>query len=637
MGRRKLGGRTKQLEDQLHRFSLLLAAVPDFIYHFNLEGRFTYINQALLDLWQKTSEEAVGKNFHELDYPPDLAERLQRQIQEVITTRRVVKDETPYTSAFGSRTYEYIFFPLLRDDGEVEAVAGTTRDITDRKNAEEALRQSEERFRQFAENSVDVFWIVNAETRELEYLNPVYEKVWGEPRDVLMTDFRHGLELVHPEDKAVASAILPRVLRGDTVTVEYRIVRPNDREVRWIRDTGFPIPDGNGRITRVAGVAQDVTEDRRYSEKLRETEERFRLLVEGARDYAMFLMDPAGIIIYWSAGAERVFGWSQAEVIGQPGSLIFTPEDKAHGAVEKEIDTTLAKGRSPDRRFHLRKDGSRFWTDGVLMRLDDEQGNLRGFAKIARDASDQRAIEDELRHTGDELEQRVLERTRDLLATNSELERTMAQRKQLEKELLEISEREKRRIGEDLHDIVCQELTATALYLKSSANTAKDRSTAKILDEAAEVVNRNVALARNLARGFQPVVIGEGGLVAALRNLCAQVKATKKVTCHMKLPRGIRVKDETIALNLYRIAQEAVTNAVKHADATEITVCMEREDGHILLVVEDNGKGFRPSKRRKGLGLHIMRYRASALGGKLKVAARRTGGTLVVAEVPVKK
>ena len=115
-----------------------MSSVQDFIYIFDLRGRFTYVNQSLLDLWQKDLAGAVGKNFYDLDYPQDLAARLQRQIQEVITTRRPLKDETPYTSAFGTRGYEYIFVPLISADGAVEAVAGVTRDITERKRATRA-------------------------------------------------------------------------------------------------------------------------------------------------------------------------------------------------------------------------------------------------------------------------------------------------------------------------------------------------------------------------------------------------------------------------------------------------------------------------------------------------------------------
>ena len=174
----------------------------------------------------------------------------------------------------------------------------------------------------------------------------------------------------------------------------------------------------------------------------------------------MFLLDTDNRITFWSKGAERVFGWSEQEAAGKGGDMIFTPEDKRKGAVEQELATAMNEGSALDRRWHVRKDGSRIWTDGIMTRLDRDSGELRGFAKIARDATDQKTAEEQLRHARDEMEQRVVERTRELLAMNNELEQTMAHRQQLERELLEISEREKRRIGEDLHDMVCQELTA---------------------------------------------------------------------------------------------------------------------------------------------------------------------------------
>ena len=361
--------------------------------------------------------------------------------------------------------------------------------------------------------------------------------------------------------------------------------------------------------------------------------------MDGARDYAMFLLDPENVITFWSTGAERVFGWTPEEAIGQSGNLIFTPEDRAKGAVEKEIEVALTDGRAGDRRFHLRKDGSRFWADGVLMRLNNDDGeSLRGFAKIARDATDQRRVEDELLHARDELEQRVVERTRELLATNNELEQTMAQRQQLERELLEISEREKRRIGEDLHDMVCQELTATALFLKSSATkVAKEsRAAAQTLEESAQTVNRNVVVARELARGLQAVELSASGLKNALRDLAAQACENSGIKCHFKAARGVRVPDDASALHLYRIAQEAVTNAVKHSGAKHVLITLDRNPTHTCISVQDDGKGLVVRPRGKGLGLHMMRYRANALGGELKIERRRTGGTEITCVIPTK-
>ena len=231
----------------------------------------------------------------------------------------------------------------------------------------------------------------------------------------------------------------------------------------------------------------------------------------------------------------------------------------------------------------------------------------------------------------------MLERTRDLVATNSELERTMARRRQLEKELLEISEREKRRIGQDLHDIVCQELSAAALYLKSSANRTekKDPATAKRLTEAAEIVNRNVTLARNLARGFQPVKLSGGEFTAAMRALISQTNKLGDLRCRLEMPKPIQILDETIALNIYRITQEALTNAVKHGDAKTVVVSLKKARGHLQLMVEDDGKGFQRKKRTKGLGLHIMDYRTSVLGGSFAIETKPTG-TRIFCTIPLK-
>ena len=468
-------------------------------------------------------------------------------------------------------------------------------------------------------------------------------ELWGREPDRKGEKFCGSFKLFHADGTPMRHDECPmaRVLHGEELDPrECEIIVENaDGSRRNVSVSPRVLKDERGDIVGAINCLYDVTDRKRAEEALRQSQERFRLLIEGARDYAMFLLDPANIITFWSAGAERVFGWTQDEAIGQTGAMIFTREDRAHGKVEQEISTALNEGRAPDRRFHLRKDRSRFWADGVLMRLDDENGRLRGFAKVARDASDQRRIEDEVAHARDEMEQRVVERTRELLAMNNELERTMAQRQQLERELLEISEREKRRIGEDLHDMVCQELTATALFLKSTAQriARESAAAAKTLEESAQTVNRNVVVARELARGLQAVELTASGLRNALRDLAAQACQNSGMKCHFKVARGVHVPDDTVALHLYRIAQEAVTNAVKHSEAKNVLITLDRNRIHTCISVQDDGKGFVVKRRGKGLGLHMMRYRANALGGELKIEPRRSGGTEITCVIPTKR
>ena len=447
-------------------------------------------------LYGYTREEVIGSQTDELlktVRPMPLPE-----FRKILERDGAWEGDLRHTTRDGREISAHSRHQLVEIGGR-RLVLETLWDITEWKRSEAALRESEERFRQFAENTTDVFWIIDAKTDQLDYLNPAYEAMFGEAREPIMRDASHWTELIHPEDRHRGADMLPRLKVGETVTVDYRIVRPNDGTVRWIRDSGFPIRDENGEITRVAGVLQDITDDKLKTDALRESEERFRLLIEGAPDYAMFLLDPGNCIIYWSTGAERVFGWSAKEAIGRSGEIIFTPKDRAREQEQKELKAALKNGKANDRRWHLRKDRSQVWIDGVMCRLTDPDGSLRGFAKIGRDATDLHQATEELQRSHKELESRVRERTAELLAANKKLRTEMAQRAQLEQELLLISEREKRRIGEDLHDSLCQELAAAAFFLQSSSNRIEQANPkqAKVLSDAAHIVNDNVGLARD--------------------------------------------------------------------------------------------------------------------------------------------
>lgn len=516
----------------------------------------------------------------------------------------------------------------------VQRVFGSARDVTKLKRTKQAWAETEMRFREFAENSSDVFWIIDAADGNLEYLSPAYERIWGEARGLVMRNSARWKELLHPDDRARAGDMRRHLLAGERVTLEYRIVRPNDGEVRWIRDTGFPIRDENGLLTRVAGVARDITAEKESEEALIVTQQRFRLLVEGAPEYAMFIIELDNRISYWSAGAERIFGWTADEASGQPGTLIFTPEDLASGQERKEIEVAARDGVASDRRWHMRKDGSRVWVDGVMRRLVDENGILRGFAKIARDATERREAEERLKKSHLDLERRVTKRTVELTAANQKLQGEIERRVKLEQEILQISEREKRRIGQDLHDSLCQELAAAAFFLQSTAKKLgpTHRKESAALTEAAQIVNANVGLARDLARGLYPLELSASGLRNALSELAYRVN--QNVPCRFHCPRPVRIRDETLALNLYRIAQEAAANAVRHGKPKKITISLTRDRKGLTVAVHDTGKGMAATARHKRMGIHIMKYRANAIGGSLTVDSKPNHGTTITCHVP---
>jgi PAS domain S-box-containing protein len=203
----------------------------------------------------------------------------------------------------------------------------------------------------------------------------------------------------------------------------------DDNPNRFIRAAFSPDFDSTGSVRGVIIVLSDVSnqkreeiERRRLTAEQREKEELLRLIVERADAYAIIMMDPAGIITSWNPGAEKMLGYSQREAIGRHSEIIFTPEDRQKGAVAQEMLTALSDRKSPDERWHLKKDGSRFWGSGFLVALKDDAGELRGFVKILRDLTEEKRSDDAILALNNELERRVELRTCALKETNEQLE-----------------------------------------------------------------------------------------------------------------------------------------------------------------------------------------------------------------------
>ena len=281
--------------------------------------------------------------------------------------------------------------PRVWTQGEValvEEVAERTWAAIERARAEVALGDSEARFRQFSDASTNILWIRNAATMRMEFASPAFDTIYGFPGPDRGGDdrLRSWARLIVAEDRKHVLGNFQRVLAGERVEQEFRVRRGSDNEVRWIKDVEFPLTDEQGRVRGVAGVGQDITAQKHAEEALREREERLGLIVENARDYAIFTIDAAGLVTDWREGAEAVFGWSRAEAIGMDAREIFTLEDRKVGGLEQAMEVALKKGRAPDVRWHLRKDGSRVFIDGALTRLGD--GTATGFLKIGQDVTE---------------------------------------------------------------------------------------------------------------------------------------------------------------------------------------------------------------------------------------------------------
>jgi signal transduction histidine kinase len=249
-----------------------------------------------------------------------------------------------------------------------------------------------------------------------------------------------------------------------------------------------------------------------------------------------------------------------------------------------------------------------------------------------------RCAQEALRRVYEELEMRVEERTADLKTANNRLQTAIAERRRLEYELLEITEKERRRIGLDLHDDLGQQLSGLALMTKGlELKLAKRR--ARETSDAARIhnlVQQAINLARDLARDLAPLDLKGGDLPAALGGLARHATGLFNVSCRFERDGAIPSLDSSIASQLYKIAQEAVTNAIKHAKAKRVGISLANNSAGIMLTVQNDGLPFPNLKGPSvGLGLRIMNYRANLIGAALEIQGAGPRGTRVICSVPL--
>ena len=498
-------------------------------------------------------------------------------------------------------------------------------DITARKRAEEAVRRSEERLRLALAAARMGIWTLDADsgtqTRDAN-LNALLGLEAVETAQPFAEFFNH----LHPDDRGAVEAAFARSIRDhQPLKIEFRVVRP-DGAVRWLRDQGDVFHTAGTRL--LAGACVDITEMKEVEAAVRASEERLRLIVESATDYAIFTLAPDRTVTSWSPGAAAVFGWTAAEMVGRSADEVFTPEDRAARAPEHEADTARRHGRAADERWHLRKGGGRFYATGVLTRLGEGD---RGFVKVARDLTARKRAEDEL-------EERVQMRTAELAAVVDALETEIDRRRNLTRRLGTAQEDERRRVARDLHDTLGQLQAGLGLAVAAARRTpGLPAAAGERLGEVQRLADELGRETHALAVRLRPTSLDDLGLEPALRQLVADWFART----------GIGVEFDTAGVGegrlpaevetaVYRVVQEALTNVAKHAGATAVSVVVTRPDGFVSVVVEDDGSGFDPAVAPKGrLGLLGMRERVELVGGKIDIESAPGAGTTVAVQIPI--
>lgn len=449
--------------------------------------------------------------------------------------------------------------------------------------AEESLREREARFRLMADQAPVLIWMSGPD-KLCTWFNRPWLEFTG--RTLEQESGNGWAEGVHPDDLARCLDHYGKAFDARTPFVlEYRL-RRHDGEWRWVYDQGNPMRTAEGTFTGYIGSCIDITEQKRAAESLRQGAARLRgtldSMIEGCQ-----IIGFDWRYSYVNAAAARHGRRTPEELLG-------------HTIMEIHPGIENAELFGPLRRCMEERKPCRMETEFIF------PDGLKALFELSI--------------------QPVPEGILVLSYDNTE-------RKRLEKEVLEISERERSRIGQDLHDGLCQHLAGIEFRLLGLKQKLQDKAKKQAAEatELARLVREGIEQTRILARGLSPVMLEADGLTNALHELAIDTEKAFDISCSFNCPTPISVQNNAVATHLYRIAQEAVQNAIRHGKAQFIVINLFTQNDRIVLGVKDDGVGF-PRKPRKqdGMGLRVMQYRAGMIGGSLVVQRDPEGGTSVV-------
>ncbi len=592
----------------LQEQSRMIDLAHDAIIVRNPQGVVRLWNQGAATLYGWTREEALGKITHLLLKTkfPEPFEEVERKLMN----QGEWSGELVHTSRTGNPIIVTSRQVLQRGDhGQPDAILEINRDMTQHMQAEASLRSNEARLRALVSSIDDIVFEVDPQGRCLS--------AWTGNSELLTRS--HNNQRAHSiEDFLPAQSFPPlreaigRVIKGKKPeSLEYALDLDGDE--RWFVARINRIVSREGDPKSLSVLVRETTRRKKAEIALQQSEERFRLLVEGVKDYAIYALDTKGRVVSWNSGAERIKGYRREEIIGKYFSVFYPPQDIAAGKPEKDLQVAAAEGRLEDAgSWRMRKDGSRFFAHLLISAIRDKDGTLRGFTKITQDITDRMRAEEAVR--------------------------------QLSGHILRLQDEERRRIARDLHDSTAQLLTALAMNLSLAGrrpSVARDAQATKLIKEGEALANQASDEVRSTSHLLHPPDLDAVGLVAAIRWYAVRFSERSGISVRLNLPDDLCRMPQDNEIALFRVMQESLTNVQRHSGSKMARIRIRQHDDMVTLQIEDKGHGMpegvlgqeHQNVERLGVGIAGMRERLKQLGGRLEIDSSPRG-TKVKAIVP---
>lgn len=594
--------RTEQaLRASEERFRSIAESSSVGIFRTDGAGRCIYVNQQWCDVTGLTPELAFGQGWMGILHPVDRA-RVSRRWEQAVSRRERFRDEFRFIHQGGRETW--VLGEALPENEREGGFVGTFTDISDRVQAENRLRTTEERFRVFMANNPAACWILDEHGRYV-YLN----KALAEMLDGTESSLAGGsiFDLYPPDLAREYDEANRQVLRDGRVLETVERAPRRDGSIGDFATFRFALRDSNGRDV-VGGMSIDVTERTRMAQALKSSEERFREFMDN-NPALCWISDESGRITYVNKTFGKTLKLSLDPVGRHPIELFATPVARQHVYGIKMVSEKM-KSTETQERF-LRSDGSEGDFTVFRFPLVGAEGR-RSVGGVAIDITERRRAADDLRDANVRLQA-------------------------LSNRVIEVQETERRQLARELHDEIGQCLTALKINLEGLQRTAKEPAVVNRIAESVELSAHTLEQVRRLSVDLRPSQLDDLGLEPAVRSILNRQASTGKFIPHYESDFDGEALSDQVETACFRVCQEALTNIIKHAGAQNVWVRIEQRGQKLQLRVRDDGRGFDPEQGNRqaiagdSFGLLGMQERAMLAGGQLEIHSTPGQGTEVQA------
>lgn len=642
----------KQAEEALRlseeRYRTVVEQAAEGIFVANEAGWHIDVNSSGCKMLGYSREEILKLHIRDLYLPEDL-DKFSRGMEELcqgailrVERRLKCKDGSPLLVEASAK---------MLPDGRIQAII---RDITERKAAEEALKKERDRAQQYLDVARVIFVLLDR-NEKVQLINKKGCEILGYEEKAILG--RNWFDHFLPENirKSVRNSFR-LLISGSIDNLEYyeNPVKTRSGEERIIAWHNTMLTDEKGDIRGTLSSGEDITERKKAEAALRESEQRYALAVEAGK-VGIWNWDLASDEIYLAPNLHAMLGYLPGEIGSRSGEWVrlIHPEDrrKVRVALNQLLKGKSEVYESEHRKFH--KDGSIRWFYGRGNAVRDENGKVAWIIGTATDITERKQVEEELKKHRDRLEEMVQERTARLQEINRELRREIRSRKRTEaalhktgEELRRLSahqesarEEERARIAREIHDELGQLLSILQMnlgWMEMNLGREPEALLSKI-QSTSDLIGNTIKAVQRISQELRPSILDHLGFLAALNWHTKEFQTQTGIRCRL----NIRVKEIQLpgdqSLALFRVFQEALTNVLRHAKASEVSIVVEEKGKNLRLSVSDNGIGIRkePLNNLNSLGLIGIRERIHGLNGTVRITGSPSKGTRLTVSVPL--